>query len=366
MRVGRDSVLRSFLHGRALGAVAAVLAAGGCSFDAGDGGSGGCGGTPGALGQATFNFEPSTDDMSNAAGRAFATGTSVHFSVTLDTGDPLPPVVAETSDATVLAAGPDASVADYPYRAEFRSEGIATLRMRKNADGKVLDQVELRVADPRGMGLSVGGPLTPSFDGGGLIGEPERVALLPGASCRLFAYLTDGTETALYGDFSVAVAGATLVSLADDGMTALSLTGPRIHDAQRVTAGSVEGAETVTLTGPRGLRRTIEFDVTATPDVATLDLYLWPGYVTSFELGTNTWVIAAGRQDDGTPVYGPAIDYASSDPAVVAVQPVSGEPDSAQLDCLALGTATITARLADDPAISATLPVTVVPVSSSH
>ena len=345
---------------RTLGIATALMATGACDFG-GDSGGGGCGGTPGTMGNLTFEFEQTSADLSDPAGRAFASGTSARFAVRVNDGSELPPVVAESGVPAVFSAGPDVS-ADHPYRVDFHRTGIGALRTRKNADGQVLDEVNLRVVDPRTLSISVGGALSPSFDGGGLVGEPERVVLLPGAECRLFAHLTDGTEAALFGTFAPALTGGTIVSFADDGMMALALTGERVHAAVRVTAVS-EGAETVTIEGPVGLRRTLELEVTAAPSVETLELFLWPGYVADFELGESTTATAVGREAGGAPVYGSAVDFESSDPTIVSLAPEVLGTETVRLDCLALGTATITARLADDPSVSGPIVLNVVPVS---
>jgi hypothetical protein len=363
MRKSIENGNRQVGRARTLGVTVVLLATSACEFGD-DSGGGGCGGTPGTMGNLTFEFEQSSADLSDPAGRAFASGTSARFAVRVNDGSELPPVVAESGAPDVLSAGPDAS-ADHPYRVDFHRTGIAALRMRKNVDGQVLDEVNLRVVDPRALSISVGGALSPSFDGGGLVGEPERVVLRPGTECRLFAHLTDGTEAALFGTFAPALMGGTIVSFADDGMTALALSGERVHAAVRVTALS-EGTETVTIEGPAGLRRTLQVEVTAASSVETLELFLWPGYVTEFELGEQTAATAVGREADGSPVYGSAIDFESSDPAIVSVTADVLGPETARLDCLALGSATITARLADDPTVLDSLVLTVVPVTAEE
>jgi len=348
------------IDGRRIVALAAALAAtGACEFGADDSGGGGCGGTPGVLGNVTFNFEHAgTEDLSDPSGNAFAAGTLETAGFSMNDGSVAPASIAESSDPAIFSVD-EGGTADHPLRLAFQRPGIATLRVLQSADRSVLDEVNLRVAEPRALRLSAGHVHSPSFDGAGLVGEPERIVLLPGAQCRLYSYLTDGTELILYGTFSTTVTGATIASFADEGMVPLSLIGAAVHSAQRVTAVS-EGSETVTVAGPGGLQRQVRIDVEAAPVVERLELALWPGYVTEWKAGETTVASVYGRTADGAPVYGAPVTFASGDATVVAVRADTGEPDSASLDFLRVGSATITVRLVADPSVSSEFDVTVV------
>jgi hypothetical protein len=268
-------------------------------------------------------------------------------------------VRVETADPELFAV--DAvGTADYPHRLAFVAPGVGTLRVSNAGDGSLIDEVALRVAEPRALRLSAGHVAQPSFDGAGLFGEPSHVVLAPGAACRLFWHLTDGSERMLYGVFSPGTTATTVVGLEAQGMTVLSLIGARIHAAQLVT-GLAEGTETVRFEGPRGLAREVTFEVTATAELATAELALWPGYVTEFELGEQTLLLAAGRTAEGYPAYGFPFEFSSSDSAVAEVTREFEQPDTAVVRFLALGTATLTVRYADDPTIVGTFDVTVIP-----
>jgi hypothetical protein len=343
---------------RLAGVIAALAVAGACSFE-GEGG-GGCGGTPGEHGLVTFNFEQAAaEDLSDGAGNAFASETTARVAVHPTGDDPLPDVLAESSDPAVFSVGSSGDP-DYPFQVGFHRTGIATLRVLDASDRSLIDEVDLRVADPHALRLAVSHPMAPDFDGGGLIGEPEKVVLAPGAECRLYTHLTDGTEAVLYGVFSPVVSGATIVSFADEGMISAGLVGASVHAAQRVTA-LAEGIETVAFAGPNGLRRTVEFEVAAAPDVAALAVALWPGYVAEWQAGQETFLTATGRLADGSPAYGFSVEFATSDPAVVTAEAWEGEPDIAVVSFVGPGAATITARLAADPSVTAAFDVTVVP-----
>lgn len=343
---------------RGLALALAVALVNGCWSDEGETTGGGCGGTPGTLGVATFRFEQNTlDDLSDPSGNAFAVGTAELFQVDL-TGDPPPPVRLESADPALFQVDA-AGTADYPHRLTFLAPGVGTLRVANATDGALVDEVALRVAEPRALRLAAGHVAQPSFDGAGLFGEPSRIVLAPGASCRLFWHLTDGSERMLYGVFSPATTAAAVVGFEPQGMTVLNLIGARVHAAQQVT-GLAEGTETVRFAGPRGLAREVTFEVTATAALAAAELALWPGYVTEFELGEQTLLIAAGRTAEGHPAYGFPFEFASSDPEVAEVTREFEQPDIAVVRFLALGTATLTVRYVDDPTIAGTFEVTVV------
>ncbi|MDI7268523.1 MAG: hypothetical protein QME96_11055 [Myxococcota bacterium] len=347
---------------RALAAAAAAIAqAGACSIGDLDAG-GGCGGTPGRLGVVTFRFEQSElDDLSNASGRAFASGTIQRFRVEMSDGSTLPPLIAESSDTAVFGVD-DGGSGSLPLRLLFHRTGIATLRVLRSADRVLVDDVELRVADPRALRLSVGSARLASFDGGDLVGEPSRIVLLPGHACRLYSMLSDGSEAALFGVFSPAVSGAAVVSFVDEGMVAVNFVGRRVHSLQRVTAVA-EGVSTVVLEGPGSLRRSIDFEVTATPAPSRLQLVTRRGYVAEWEVGDETSVTALAREVDGSPVYGLAADFAVDAPAVAAIAPEEGYPETARVRFLAPGTVTVTARLPTDPTVIGTATFTVVPAA---
>jgi len=356
-RIASRTVIR-----RGLALATAVVMTNGCwsaDWDDGEGGGGGCGGTPGTLGVATFRFEQNgLDDLSDPSGNAFAVGTVELFQVELS-GDPPPPVRVE-SVAPELFEVDAVGTAEFPHRLTFVGPGVGTLRVANADDGALVDEVVLRVAEPRALRLSAGHVAQPSFDGAGLFGEPSRVVLAPGAACRLFWHLTDGSERILYGVFSPATTTSTVVGFEAQGMTVLSLIGARVHAAQQVV-GLAEGTETVRFEGPRGLAREVTFEVTATATLAAAELGLWPGYATEFELGEQTLLLAAGRTAEGHPAYGFPFEFSSSDPAVAVVTREFEQPDTAVVRFLALGTATLTVRYADDPTIAGTFEVTVVP-----
>jgi hypothetical protein len=314
------------------------------------------------LGEATFVFEQSsTADLSDESGNAFAAGTTSRFDVTMNDGSVLPAAEPESSDPAVFSASRVAGTP--PFRAVFEREGVAILRVRRSEGGDAIDEVALRVAEPRAMRLATAGEFEPLIGGGGLFGEPERVVIVPGATCRLYVHLTDGAETALWGVFSPTVSGVSFLEIEEGGMVAASLDGDPVH-ARLTIEATAEGSGTLRLQGPRGLARAVEFSATEDPEVGAIDAVLWPGYTTSWEVGETTLVTAAFRTSDGDPVYGAGATFASDDPAVLRVTPLTGAAALAGIEFLAVGSARLTACSTGTPPICDSIDLEVVPLTA--
>lgn len=359
-REGRlPSCVSGFL--RAAGAFCAVALAGACSFEGSfAAGGGGCGGATGILGNASFSFEQAPlQDLSAASGRSFAAGTYSRFRVDDLTGEGLDPFTVESSDRSVMTVQADADP-DWPWRVKFNRAGTAALQVRRTSDGSLLDSLELRVASPASLELTVGPGLSPQVDGGGVSREPARVVLARGGSCRLFVRTVDASGRLLFGSFSPTIrATGGALEVVPEGMAPLELLGDAVYASARVSAREV-GEATLEVAGPGGLTRALAVSVPDTATLASLHLVFWPDDLSAVETGSAAMLVAVGRDAAGAPAYGFPIEFSTDDDSVAVVEPAA-DPDVSIVNFVAPGTARILAHLRDDPSIETSITVSVVP-----
>jgi hypothetical protein len=308
-------------------------------------------GTIGEEGRAVFNFEQTLNDVSEASGNAFSAGTVSHMNVRpYDPDHPLPSYVIESTDDAVLSVDEVLSTGEYPVTLGMNGEGTADLQLVRQGEDDIIDHVTLRVAEPDGLALQVVHPVFMTD------WDPDAI-LVPvgGAGCRVYLFpyeLSGGERTMLYGEYELAASGADAVFQLED---VTSFNAFAMKYEYHVAASGV-GTSVVTFAGLRGLAVTRTLTAVELSDVDGLEIVASSTVMT---VG-RSYVITALQRVTGDDLCGGfEAGFVSDHPDVLelagsffGINTTTGYPR-------APGTAVVTATLADNPAMSASITVRV-------
>lgn len=315
-------------------------------------------GTRGELDRVLFKFRQNgVDNLSASEGRAFAAGTTTRFSLAPLGDDELPAVSVASTDAEVFTVF-TADNPEEPHGLSFLQAGQASLRVLRDDDGSLYDEVALRVAEPAGIILVADHLDSEPLNLEQQFESPDRVVLAPWSGCRLYLHLVDQSGHALFGLYTEQVAPTSLVDYREGDAIAYDVFFDLTGMARELEA-LAEGTGTLSITGPRDATGLVELEVTATPDLERLVLSVGSPVGEYLEPGSRAKAVAVGITPQGHPAFGYDMAWESDNPAVAVVVPGTGSPDTAFLDVYAPGRATIVARWWEDQSVQGSVEITV-------
>jgi hypothetical protein len=314
-------------------------------------------GTTGKYGRLSFQFEHNNlGSLSFNETSSFAAGTTTRFGVKHLLSEELPGLSVASSDPDVFAVATD-DATERPHVVEFLQEGEAGLRMVRDDDGTVYDEVDLKVREPWGLTVVVDHLDTPLSHVGNQFESPDRVVLAPWSGCRLYLHLVDSGGGELYGSYTEQVSPTTLVSYREGESRTYDLIG--LSGLSRQIEATGDGTEILLLTGPQAVEASMEIEVTSSPDLERLAVTVGLPFGEVMVVGAVATAFAVGVTPEGDPAFGYRMVWASDDPEVAVIVWGTGEPDSAAVELRAPGTTTLSARWLGDAAVVGQVEITV-------
>lgn len=309
-------------------------------------------GTKGEKGRAVFEFRQSSFDVSEASKKAFSTDTKSYLKVrSSDKSSPLPPWDIKSSDDGVVSIEDVRENEEYAIVLAMKAAGSADLMLVAPEDGKTIDSITLSVKAPEGLGLW----LSRAFD----LDEAPGTVVLPaeGDACFLNFYPYDKFENGtrmLLGEYEIAF--DTTTDLFE--FERIGMSGILVHEFYALTVSAdKEGSETVKFTGPGEKEVTRTFKGIASSRITSIEIKDWAEgdeELKAKHVGDNGYIQAVQSASEEMLYVGFPATFESDNPAVVAVSDGLFS-DNALFDFIAVGTATVTAALKDNPDIKATI-----------
>ncbi len=314
-------------------------------------------GTTGKHGRLSFQFEHNNlGSLSFDESSSFAVGTTTRFGVNHLLSEELPELSVASDHPDVFAVSTD-DATQRPYVVEFLQGGEAGLRMVRDDDGTVYDELDLKVREPYGLTVVVDHLDTPLGHVGNQFESPDRVVLAPWSGCRLYLHLVDSGGGELYGLYTEQVSPTTIVSYREGEPRTYDLIG--FSGLSRQIEATGDGTEILVLTGPQAVEATMEIEVTSTPDLERLAVTVGLPFGEAMVVGSTATAFAVGVTPEGNPAFGYRMVWVSDNPEVAVIVWGTGEPDTAAVELRAPGRTTLSARWLGDPAVVGQVELTV-------